>query len=721
MKKNSIEKLVEDIKSLKIQSASGIVEASLAVIQEEIKKGKIETKEALTDIFSKVEKARITEPFLKNCFNYILWQIEERNNEPLNKKIFLFSLLQDRLKTIKSLIRINGISLLKDGDNVFTHCHSSSVEEILKEAKEKGINFTVYLTETRPKFQGRIMAERLVKSGIKVVMIPDSLASFLISKEDKIKINLVILGADAIFSDGSCYNKIGSYGIALSAKSAEIPLYIASSLLKFSSEKELLIEERKEEEIWEKKPDGVKILNLAFDKIPQQLINAFVTEFGVIKPEKIFLTVKKNYPWIIPETQNKIQKKKILPYLFLKEKINPQEHIVAEFKLTTEEKIEEAGNELAAESSIGTWTELTTQTREVFNKLSAKIIEIDRRIGLLKVAYPLGLFEPGNIPQLLSSVAGNIFGMKKIRQLKLLNLDFPEIYVKSFPGPAIGAEGIKEIVGVFNRPLIGCIIKPKIGLSWREHSKLTEETFDAGVDLVKDDENLTNQDFNPFKQRVLEICTLIKKRGWIKNNRIKKIYSFNVTAEALTMIERANFIKENGGNCAMIDIITAGFSAVQALRKQNLGLILHGHRAMHAAFTKDKNHGISMLVIAKLSRLAGIDQLHIGTIVGKMEGDKEEVIKIKKFLLSDWYGLRKTLPIASGGLHPGLIPDLIKIFADEVILNFGGGIHGHPSGSKSGAIAVNQALEATKKGINLKDYAKTHQELKIALEKWGTI
>jgi ribulose-bisphosphate carboxylase large chain len=184
------------------------------------------------------------------------------------------------------------------------------------------------------------------------------------------------------------------------------------------------------------------------------------------------------------------------------------------------------------------------------------------------------------------------------------------------------------------------------------------------------------------------------------------------------MIRRAKFIKKSGGTCAMVDIVTLGFSAIQSLRKENLGLIIHGHRAMHAAFTKNIHHGISMLVIAKLARLAGIDQLHTGTVVGKMEGGADDVVAINNFLLSEWYGLKPVLPIASGGLHPALVPELVKILGQDLIINFGGGIHGHPGGTLAGAKAARQAVEAAIKKITLAQYAESNVELKEAMEKW---
>lgn len=413
-----------------------------------------------------------------------------------------------------------------------------------------------------------------------------------------------------------------------------------------------------------------------------------------------------------------------LSYLHLHSKINKSKHIIATFRIESNLPLKETASEIAAESSIGTWTDIGTMNEKIFKALGAKVFEIENltkvksknNTGIIKIAYPIELFEPGNIPQLLSSVAGNIFSMKKINNLHLLDLEMPEEYVKSFKGPALGMEGVRKITGIKNRPLIGAIIKPKMGLSAKEHAKAAYECFSGGADLVKDDENLTSQSFNNFYERVKETLRLAHKAE--KETKSVKIYAFNTTAETLEMIKRAKFIKKSGGNCAMADIITAGWGAVQSLRNANLGLIIHGHRAMHSAMTRNPRHGISMLVIAKLARLAGIDQLHTGTVVGKMEGGEEDVLAINKFLLGEWYGLKPVLPIASGGLHPNLVPSLINILGKDLIINFGGGIHGHPDGTSSGARAARQAVEAVMKGVSLGEYAKGCIELKRAMEKW---
>lgn len=413
-------------------------------------------------------------------------------------------------------------------------------------------------------------------------------------------------------------------------------------------------------------------------------------------------------------------------YLHLGEEINKDKYIIATFRIESSLPLDEAASEIAAESSIGTWTKVGTLSAKTFDKLSAKVfwtmkiiggdVSMAKNAGLARIAYPLELFEFGNIPQLLSSVAGNIFGMKKIDSLRLEDLEFPEEYVRSFPGPQLGLEGVRKITGIKDRVLVGSIIKPKIGLSAKEHAVVAYECFMGGVDLVKDDENLTDQNFNRFENRVKETLKLAKKAA--KETGSANICAFNTTAETGEMIRRAKFIKKSGGNCAMADIVTVGFGAIQSLRKENTGLIIHGHRAMHGALTRNIHHGISMLVIAKLARLAGIDQLHTGTVVGKMDGAEEEVLAINKFLLSPWYGLKPVLPIASGGLYPGLVPDLVKILGSDLIINFGGGIHGHPGGTLSGARAARVAVEATMKKIPLRKYAESHEELRVAMEKW---
>ena len=157
------------------------------------------------------------------------------------------------------------------------------------------------------------------------------------------------------------------------------------------------------------------------------------------------------------------------------------------------------------------------------------------------------------------------------------------------------------------------------------------------------------------------------------------------------------------------------------MRDHDYNLLIHAHRAGHAAFTRSLRHGINMVVIAKVARLIGVDQLHIGTAVGKMAETREEVLENKKACIEPMHGIKQVLPIASGGLHPGMVPKLVEIFGKETVIQAGGGIHGHPEGTIIGARAMRQAVDAAMKGVNLKEYAKDHPELKKALEKWPVL
>jgi len=180
--------------------------------------------------------------------------------------------------------------------------------------------------------------------------------------------------------------------------------------------------------------------------------------------------------------------------------------------------------------------------------------------------------------------------------------------------------------------------------------------------------------------------------------------------------------------------VTIGFSALQEIRDylENKEVIIHAHRAMHAAFTRNKKHGMTMLVLAKLMRLIGMDQLHTGTVVGKMEGGKQEVLEINKIITEqkimgnnlsildqEWDNIKPTLPVASGGLSPLDVPELMRILGKDMVYQFGGGCHGHPDGTEAGARAIRQAIDAAIENNDLEEYAKTHSELAKAIEKWS--
>lgn len=407
-------------------------------------------------------------------------------------------------------------------------------------------------------------------------------------------------------------------------------------------------------------------------------------------------------------------------------------YLAAEFRLEPNKtSIEEAANKIAGESSIGTWTEVMTSKRSIKQRLGPHIYEIDRKEGTVKIAYPQELFEPGNMPQIMSSVAGNVFGMRVVKNLKLEDIHFPEKLVRSFRGPAFGIQGVRKLLKVEYRPLIGTIIKPKVGLNEREHAKAAHDAWFGGCDIVKDDENLSNMSFNSFKKRV-ELT--LKQRDHVERETgERKVYMPNITAETKEMTRRAKHVKQCGGEYVMIDIVTAGWAALQTLRNENLGMVIHAHRAGHAAMTRT-NQGISMTTIAKIARLIGVDQIHVGTAhVGKMEGEIKEIQEIEDeienrimvedkkqhILEQDWHGVKPVFAVASGGLHPGSVKKLIQRMGMNIIMQFGGGIHGHKMGTVAGAKAVRQAVEAVMKGKSLQEHAKKNLELRTALKQWG--
>jgi len=375
--------------------------------------------------------------------------------------------------------------------------------------------------------------------------------------------------------------------------------------------------------------------------------------------------------------------------------------------------LKEAVGGVAAESSIGTWTEVTTAEPYVA-RLAACVFSMEGNVA--KIAYPVELFERGNMPNILSSVAGNVFGLKALKNLRLNDVELPAELVKSFKGPKFGIGGIRRLLKVSERPLVGTIIKPKLGLKTVDHARVAYEAWVGGCDIVKDDENLSSQRFNPFEERIVK--TLESRDKAEKETGERKVYMANITAETETMLKRAEVVLAHGGEYVMVDILTCGFSALQTLRDQNFKLVIHAHRAGHAAFTKNPKHGIAMRAIAKVSRIIGVDQLHVGTVVGKMSENREEVLENIDALKAEMDGLKPVLPVASGGLHPRLVPALMETFGKDFVIQAGGGIHGHRDGTCAGAMAMRQAVDAAMQGIQLEEYAKTHKELKVALELW---
>ncbi|MCK5149725.1 type III ribulose-bisphosphate carboxylase [Candidatus Pacearchaeota archaeon] len=416
-------------------------------------------------------------------------------------------------------------------------------------------------------------------------------------------------------------------------------------------------------------------------------------------------------------------------FINLKYKPKPTD-LVCQFKITPAKGygFQEVCSITAGESSVGTWTDLTTVNTKTQKKITPKVYYLDKKNLRCRIAYPCDLFEMGNLPEILSSVGGNIYGMKCVTGLLWEDVKIPEKMLNSFRGPRFGIKGIREYLKVKNRPLVGTIVKPKVGLNEKEHAKVAYDSWIGGCDVVKDDENLTSQPFNNFYKRILLTLKACKKAE--KETGEKKVYLANCTAPVDEMIKRIKFVEANGGNYIMLDILTLGWSALQKA-KDTTKLPIHAHRAGHAMFDRTPNHGMKMEVIAQFARMVGVDTLHIGTAYGKMTGGKDEVLHIEEEMESEftketqdnlsqkWFGMKPVFGVASGGVHPGIVDKIMKFMGNDIVLQAGGGIHGHPKGTRAGAIAMRQAVDATLKKISLKEYSKNHEELREALKKWA--
>ncbi|WP_254530623.1 type III ribulose-bisphosphate carboxylase [Natrinema gelatinilyticum] len=392
--------------------------------------------------------------------------------------------------------------------------------------------------------------------------------------------------------------------------------------------------------------------------------------------------------------------------------------LVCEFAIepAADMSMEAAASRVASESSNGTWAALHVDENELTD-LGAVACDIDG--SDVTVAYPVELFEAGSMPQILSCIAGNILGMKAVDSIRLENCRWPKSIVDGFPGPKFGTSVAREKLDAGDRPVLATVPKPKVGLSTDAHVKIGEAAWRGGIDLLKDDENLTDQGFNPFVDRLAE--SLAARDRVQEDTGERKDYLVNVTAETTEMLERVDLVAEHGGGFVMVDVITCGWAAVQSVRDrcEDHGLAIHAHRAMHAAFDRVDHHGVSMRVIAQIARLCGVDHIHTGTAgLGKLEN--EDTPGINAWLTGACHGLNPVLPVASGGLHPGVVDQLIDTLGTDIVVQAGGGVHGHPDGTLAGANALRQSVDATMADERLVEYAEDHQELATALEKWGS-
>jgi len=453
------------------------------------------------------------------------------------------------------------------------------------------------------------------------------------------------------------------------------------------------------------------------------------------------------------------------------EDIHNGQYMLTVFKLIPygDQTLAEAASELAAESSNGTSIMVGTGT-PFSNTMGAIIYKLDEEKQLVYIAYPWRIFDRGgNIQNILTFVAGNIFGMSNIAGCKLLDVHFPTEMLSKYDGPNVNLDDLRKYLQVFDRPILGTIIKPKIGLTATEYAEICYDFWIGGGDFVKNDEPQANQDFCPYNQMVDGIRSAMD-RAEFETGRTK-IHSFNVSSPDFdTMIERADYIQSKmkpGSYAFLVDGITSGWTAVQTIRRRYPNVFLHFHRAGHGAFTRKENpFGFTVSVMTKFARLAGASGIHTGTAgVGKMDGTphedvmainhclkiksqgdffeqvwatipekdsdiqvmidseekiaqagprelsllRKEALKLETHSIAkkaDWRTMNSSVPIISGGLNPTLLAQFIEVSGTiDFITTMGGGVHSHPMQTQAGAKALLEACHAWQDGKTLKEAA----------------
>lgn len=400
-----------------------------------------------------------------------------------------------------------------------------------------------------------------------------------------------------------------------------------------------------------------------------------------------------------------------------------EDYIIGTYQVRMETKnIEKLAMAVADEQTTGTWIKVSHDSDDKKKKFGAKVVAIysvpdfgnDRvendlpPMHIVQIAFPMRNMGK-SLPMMLSTIFGNISASGMI---KWIDVAFPKKYVAQFQGPKFGVEGLRERLGVYDRPLLNAMIKPNIGWTPDEGAQIFYEAASGGVDIIKDDELLpANEDFCPLRERVPKFMAM-EKRAFEETGE-HTLYAVNITDDIANLKNNAYTALELGANCLMLNTYTAGQAALKMLADDpqiNVPILAHVDYA--GAYAASTYTGISgPLVIGKITRLAGGDFQINGHPWGKFPIPYSYFLRSFKFFTQPWWNIKPMMYAVSGGTTQLVVADAIKECGIDIILAAGGGIHGHPAGSKAGAKSMRQAIDAALQGIPLVEYAKDHKEL----------
>jgi 2,3-diketo-5-methylthiopentyl-1-phosphate enolase len=397
---------------------------------------------------------------------------------------------------------------------------------------------------------------------------------------------------------------------------------------------------------------------------------------------------------------------------------------------------------IAVGLTVGSWTDLPEAQKAQMEKHLGRVVSVDvreaadspngERYADIQIAYPDVNFSK-DIPALLVTVFGKL---SMDGRIKLIDLQFSESFLSAFPGPKFGIGGVRDLLGVHDRPLLMSIFKSVIG---HDLQALKEQFYlqaAGGVDLIKDDEILFENPLTPIEKRV-EACLEAAEQAKRETGQ-KLLYAVNLTGPTSQLAKQAKKAIAAGANAFLFNVLAYGFDALRELSSDpDINVPIMAHPAMAGAFYPSPYYGISASVLlGKLMRVAGADIVLFPSPYGSVVMPREENMAIKHALLTENMKqdyvyqpanssdsaancLKPSFPVPSAGIHPGLVPLILRDFGHETIVNAGGGIHGHPMGAIAGGQAFRQAIDAALRGESLQSYAERHRELKAAIDLWG--